>query len=268
MSVRRSGMTLVEILFAFAIITSVVTLSYAAGLRGWRTAQTGNQRTQAQYIAQDAIERVKAYRDSPAFKWTGAPSLPSSPGTGGFLSDVGNGSRLDKLFYVEACAVGECPSFKVIDPVTSGAAMPSNGFPAVKKPDEVQKISDNTDFFVYLVVTQYYELDTATGATTNTPKAGFPTTYDNVQALSIEAHVEWIDATGNVSNAQASTILTDNVNSQVAYVPTPVPLPSSVIVISTPTPTPSPSPSPSPTPIPVAPPVCKTYFLFWCIEYW
>ncbi|MCC7543148.1 hypothetical protein IT415_00325 [bacterium] len=80
------GMTLVEILFAFAVIGTVVTVAYSAALRAWRTAVSANQRTQAQYLAQDQLERARAYR---SLSVTNDPTLTqTSMDWNGFLNQL------------------------------------------------------------------------------------------------------------------------------------------------------------------------------------
>lgn len=254
-TIKRKGMTLVEILFTFAIITSVVTLSYAASLQGWRTSQTGNQRTQGQYIAQDAIERVKAYRDSPDFKWTGA---------GSFLSTISTYGG-DNAFYVDECTTGApgC-NFTLVNVAASSDQMLTSSHGAVKKPNEEDKVSDSTDYYIYLVITQHYKKD---AAIPNSPIPSFPSDVSlasTVQSVSIEAFVEWRDATGIVSIAKASTILTDSVTSQAGYVPAPTSLPTTTVLVATPTATPAPTPTPTPAQVWVE--VCDQWVIVgvWC----
>ena len=107
---KRSGMTLIEILFSVAIIGTVLTVAYSAALSAWRSAASANQRSEAQYVAQNSLETIKSYRDlstSPTAQkrmlWSGA----TNGGLGGFLQElratVPSGSTKAR-FNVLACS--------------------------------------------------------------------------------------------------------------------------------------------------------------------
>jgi|GEM_PF-6245261 len=196
---QPSGMTLVEIMFALAIIGMILTLSYAAALRAWRSAQVANQRTQAQYVAQDAIEKVKAYRDLNAttgtqktMPWSGAPRQTGAGiGSGAFLQEIQ--SRAADGFTVQSCTLAEVANgdcyWKV---VTGGQA--------------VTAISDSTAYTVTIRSGKVYCKATE-GTNINTGCSGSPDISD-IQSVTLEATVTYTDANGVAgSNASATTIL-------------------------------------------------------------
>jgi len=194
------GMTLVEIMFALAIIGMILTLSYAAALRAWRSAQGANQRTQAQYIAQNAIEKVKAYRDLNApsatgqtqMTWSGAPRVGGAgAGSGGFLQEI---ERVRSGFNVEQCdnSVNTSPEYNICSWKVVGFSGQT-----------VTALSDSTSYTVYIQTGAFY-CESTIGDIFSFCGGDISAT----QSVALEARVEYRDANGVASNATATTILT------------------------------------------------------------
>lgn len=60
----RNGDTLVEVLFAFAILSLIISVMFSGALSSYKSAVTAQERTQAQFLAQYQADALKTYRDS------------------------------------------------------------------------------------------------------------------------------------------------------------------------------------------------------------
>jgi len=81
---RPAGDTLIEVLFAFTILSAVISVAFSGALSSYKSAQTAQNRTQALFLAQYQADALKTYRDSLA--WDSAENSLAS-----FL-DAGAGS--------------------------------------------------------------------------------------------------------------------------------------------------------------------------------
>lgn len=181
---KPSGLTLIEIIFSIAILGTVITLAYASALAAWRSAQSANQRTQAQYLVQQAIESVRAYRDTTVatnnFNWTT------------FVSDT----KLKTGFVVQLDRTSATPGgFTLVDsPQTWKAA------------GQTLSQSDPTDYKITLKAVDEFTYDPSSGLTAG-PVSFSASQPDKISAISVVATVTYKDANGVDSNAQSSTII-------------------------------------------------------------
>lgn len=187
----RRGMTLIEIMFAFAILTTILMVAYTSALNAYRSAVVSNQRTQAQGLAQQQIEQLKALRgqSSPHFNW-----YTNLGGANNFLQQVIGGPQ-PSPFVVVPCDVsspGSCGAWEVMtDAVPRPAPAAGSAIGA----------NDATDFKVAMVVTECYG---ATGKLTFCP----PGDLNTVQSVGVQISVSWLSATGIPSSLTENTILT------------------------------------------------------------
>lgn len=79
---KRRGDTLIEVLFAFAILATIIGFSFTGALGGYKSALAAQNRTQATFVAQYQADGLKTYRDS--LDWDGSSGLPSF--LGGFVA--------------------------------------------------------------------------------------------------------------------------------------------------------------------------------------
>ena len=61
---RPAGDTLIEVLFAFTILSAVISVAFGGALSSYKSAQTAQNRTQALFLAQYQADALKTYRDS------------------------------------------------------------------------------------------------------------------------------------------------------------------------------------------------------------
>ncbi len=67
---RPAGDTLIEVLFAFTILSAVISVAFGGALSSYKSAQTAQNRTQALFLAQYQADALKTYRDSLAWDTT------------------------------------------------------------------------------------------------------------------------------------------------------------------------------------------------------
>jgi len=72
---KLSGDTLIEVLFAFVILSAVISVSFGGAMASYRSALTAQNRTQALFLAQYQADGIKTYRDS--LDWDSTGGLPS-----------------------------------------------------------------------------------------------------------------------------------------------------------------------------------------------
>lgn len=185
---HKKGMTLVEIIFAFAIVSTLLTLAYAAALSAWQSAVASNQRTQAQYLVQQSLEAVKAYRESSDFVW------------GDFLDDIDNSGFHIVLLNNSGAVVNNgfvCPTGQ--DPchfqINSGAQSQHSIGANTSLPD-------NTTFNLAIEEVEHFVANQAA------PTPG-RSSAPNVTAVTLVARITWTSAQGVASNLAVSTILTE-----------------------------------------------------------
>ena len=64
---RPAGDTLIEVLFAFTILSAVISVAFSGAMSSYKSAQTAQNRTQALFLAQYQADALKTYRDSLAW---------------------------------------------------------------------------------------------------------------------------------------------------------------------------------------------------------
>lgn len=64
MRTKHKGDTLIEVLFAFVILSSIISIAFSGALSSYKTAISAQNRTQALFLAQYQADALKTYRDS------------------------------------------------------------------------------------------------------------------------------------------------------------------------------------------------------------
>jgi Tfp pilus assembly protein PilV len=90
---KLSGDTLIEVLFAFVILSAVISVAFGGAMASYRSALTAQSRTQALFLAQYQADALKTYRDS--LEWDSAggnvsflDGVPSDFPIGNNISDI------------------------------------------------------------------------------------------------------------------------------------------------------------------------------------
>lgn len=182
------GMTLVEILFAFAIIGTVVTVAYSAALRAWRTAVSANQRTQAQYLAQDQLERVRAFRSLSIVPVVGSPITQTGMDWENFLTTLYT-NPADGIRVV-ACSELTPPESSCVwraELVTSST------------PDLRVTGDNSTSYKVSILPVGLY----CAGGSPANPSS--PSDCTSVASVDLQARVTWTDSNGLPNNQLIAT---------------------------------------------------------------
>lgn len=79
----HSGDTLIEVLFAFAILATITGFTFSAAMQGYKGAVQAQNHTQAIFLAQHQADGLKTYRDSLDWNDATGPSF-----IGGFTSTL------------------------------------------------------------------------------------------------------------------------------------------------------------------------------------
>jgi len=99
MKLKLRGDTLIEVLFAFAILSLVVSTAFSGSLSAYKSSLAAQNQTQANFVAQYQAEALKTYRD--ALEWND-PNFPnflagyskegsnSLPALNGYFNNPGN----------------------------------------------------------------------------------------------------------------------------------------------------------------------------------
>lgn len=86
------GDTLIEVIFAFAILATIIGYAFTGAIQARKTALAAQQRTQAVFLAQYQSQALKSYRDS--LPWDGSGGITPSFIDGGIGSDSINDAGL------------------------------------------------------------------------------------------------------------------------------------------------------------------------------
>ncbi len=76
----NNGDTLIEVIFAFAILATIIGFAFTGAIQARKTALAAQQRTQAVFLAQYQSQSLKAYRDS--LPWDDGVGFPNFIGIG------------------------------------------------------------------------------------------------------------------------------------------------------------------------------------------
>lgn len=198
---RNTGMTLVEIIFAMAIVSTVLTLSYAAALGAWRNATAANQRTQAQYMIQQSIEAIKAYRETENFDWDE------------FIVDVNGAGSVFKIGLEQADSSKTYNSF-VCDQSTAAPDTPNEcQFIVEGGSVDLIPVGANVNVasagsFTVEITPESYFIEGNPASNSISPGSPLPND-SNISAITFVVRATWTDANGIANNATASTIITE-----------------------------------------------------------
>ncbi len=94
MSIIRRGDTLIEVLFAFAILSAIIAVSFSGAMNSYKSALSAQNQTQASFVAQYQADALKTYRDSLEWNDTTAYSFltGNSPSLPAMSSYIGSSS--------------------------------------------------------------------------------------------------------------------------------------------------------------------------------
>jgi prepilin-type N-terminal cleavage/methylation domain-containing protein len=79
----RQGDTLIEVVFALAILATLLTVLTTSAIASWRTSRIAGERTRATGIVQEQVEALKAYRAGVG--WGSFSTNPQLTGPNPFL---------------------------------------------------------------------------------------------------------------------------------------------------------------------------------------
>ncbi len=94
MSITRRGDTLIEVMFAFAILSAIIAVSFSGAMNSYKASLSAQNETQASFVAQYQADALKAYRDSLEWNYAEAPSFltgystssPPLPAMGSYIT--------------------------------------------------------------------------------------------------------------------------------------------------------------------------------------
>lgn len=75
MKSNQRGDTLIEVLFAFAILSVVISTAFSGSMSAYKSSLAAQNQTQANFVAQYQAEALKTYRDALEWSSTGYPSF-------------------------------------------------------------------------------------------------------------------------------------------------------------------------------------------------
>lgn len=126
LSTERRGDTLLEVVFALAILAMLLTAVTSGAVAAWRTSRVAGDRTVATALVEEQAEALRAYRGSmdwAMFKQVGG----TPPGLGAYITAPGTAPS--RQFYMNIAGdkwkFQDCGS-------SNGCPYPSNGKYAVK----------------------------------------------------------------------------------------------------------------------------------------
>jgi type II secretory pathway pseudopilin PulG len=99
MKLKLRGDTLIEVLFAFAILSLVVSTAFSGSLSAYKSSLAAQNQTQANFVAQYQAEALKTYRDALEWNDSNYPNFlagyskegsNSLPALNGYFNNPGN----------------------------------------------------------------------------------------------------------------------------------------------------------------------------------
>ena len=98
---KPKGDTLIEVLFAFAILSSVMAIAFNASIASFKSAQSASRRSQATFLAQYQADALKTYRDS--LDWN------NELGNNSFLDGIDNDPKTKvRSFFIKPNEIEFC----------------------------------------------------------------------------------------------------------------------------------------------------------------
>jgi len=177
-----SGDTLIEVIFAFAILATIIGYAFTGAIQARKTALAAQQRTQALYIAQYQSQALKAYRDS--LPWDDSVGIPNFIGVGN-----ASGATIDySNFYCMTKVDSQTP------PTVKQWLLIQNDNTNPKCPDTTLQPVPSQD-----VIQTKFECTNPVG---NPPA--------NCDILRATVEVKWIDPYGRESNVKNLVNLSKN----------------------------------------------------------
>jgi prepilin-type N-terminal cleavage/methylation domain-containing protein len=76
---NRRGDTLIEVIFALAILATILTVVTSGAITAWRTSRAAGERAQAAAIATEQVEALRSYKQ--ASEWVDFRDTVPAPGT-------------------------------------------------------------------------------------------------------------------------------------------------------------------------------------------
>ncbi len=193
------GDTLIEVIFAFAILGTIIGFAFTGVIQGRKSAIAAQQRSQALLIAQAQSSAILSYRS--ALPWDENGGTPSFLGgqTGG--SSAVSLSNTGRVFCVWGLAQNPPPpppqtnykTWALLDQTNSNNITACNG---LANPLTVSEPSNNK---VIRIVFEGYGSDEAGGVCTNINECG---------AIRAEVGVYWTDPYGQTANVKNFVTLT------------------------------------------------------------
>ena len=187
------GDTLIEVIFAFAILATIIGFAYSGSIQARKAALSSQQRTQALLAAQFQSQAIKGYRDS--LPWDGSTGeFPNFLNTGG-----GGGIPLNTT------------SKYCMSPSSNASPVPPKTGPRF----EWQLLLDTDPGCTNLVAFVLPQLPTPPSPDTKlsiTFQPGKATCSDIITCDSVQAVVKvtWLDPYKTTSSVQNIVILTKN----------------------------------------------------------
>ncbi len=89
----RRGDTLIEVIMAFAILSSLLIIASSGAISAWRSSRSAGERTQATYLAERQAQGLKAYKSSMTWdQFTNYAGIGNNLSATQYLSTNGNGA--------------------------------------------------------------------------------------------------------------------------------------------------------------------------------
>lgn len=88
LKLKPKGDTLIEVLFAFVILSSIISIAFSGALNSYKSAVSAQNRTQALFLAQYQADALKTYRDSLDWDNTNGQQSFLNGGVGSIATDL------------------------------------------------------------------------------------------------------------------------------------------------------------------------------------
>lgn len=174
------GDTLIEVIFAFAILATIIGFAFTGAIQARKTALAAQQRTQAIFLAQYQSQALKAYRDS--LPWDDTVGIPNFIGVGNANGAVINYSSAYCMTKVDSQTPPIVKQWLLLD--SSDPRCPSTTLQAMPSEEVIQTRFECTS-----------------------PAGNSPASCDILRAT---VEVKWLDPYGRESNVKNLVNLAKN----------------------------------------------------------